>query len=169
MVQSWFNSDKLYLKYGPDKAVAGKAGEYRTFGALHEIELRLDLSTLTSSSTIVDDNVFYPKGAYLEQVVLEVSTAAVSGGSPTLDVGLVQSADRATGITNFTNTGFIAAEVYSGVLDTVGKKITYTIGTSKVGAGVGLAPAQTGMITARLNTATATGTVIVRISYRYNV
>jgi hypothetical protein len=36
---AWLNNDGLYLKYGTDKAVATTGGEYRTNGALREIEV----------------------------------------------------------------------------------------------------------------------------------
>lgn len=167
MANTYLDGDGLYRKYGTTKAVATTAGEYKTFGPLREIELKIDLTTLTSSSVIMNDQTFFPKSVYVEEVILEVMVAATSAGSPTLDVGLVQTSDRSTGITNFTNTGFIAAEVLSGVLDTIGKKITYTAGTSKAGAGIALAPAQVGHITARANTATFTaGNVSVKIRYR---
>lgn len=163
VTQSWYNSDGLELKYGPDKTNVDKGGEYRTNGSLREVTFKLDLTQLTSTSQIISDQIFFPKNVFIEQVILDVSTAATSVGSPTLDIGEYQT-DRTTAISA---TQFIAAEILSGVLDTVGKKITYTAGTSKAGAGIGTVPTLIGYLTARANTATFTaGIVEIRINYR---
>lgn len=166
MVQSWLNSDNLYIKFGPDASGPTPGGEYRMPGDLREIETKIDLTTLTSTSAIVADQIYIPKGVIVEEVQIEVQTAATSGGSPTLDIGYIQSSDRSTVISN---TAFINAEVLSGVLDTLGKKITYTVGTAKVGGVVGTTTSatQVGMISARANVTTFTaGVVIFRLRYR---
>src|SRR4051812_34591494 len=102
---SKYDNDGLLRKYGTEKATATTAGEYRTVGAIREIEVKLDLSTInTSTQTILADTTFFPKER-IEEVVIEVQTAAASSGTGTLDVGLI-STDRSTEIDY---DGFIAA------------------------------------------------------------
>ena len=164
MVQSWYNNDGLQLFYGVDKTTTEAAGEYRTNGPLREIEVRIDLTSLaTGSQTILSNTVFFPK-MRVEEVTLEVQTAATSGGSATLDVGLI-STDRSTEIDY---DGFIAAEVLTAI-NTAGKKITYVNGTSKAGALIGTTTATVGHLVAKAGTAVFTaGVVYVRIKYRPN-
>lgn len=164
MVQSWYNNDGLQLFYGVDKTTTEAAGEYRTNGPLREIEVRIDLTSLaTGSQTILSNTVFFPK-MRVEEVTLEVQTAATSGGSATLDVGLI-STDRSTEIDY---DGFIAAEVLTAI-NTAGKRITYVNGTSKAGALIGTTTATVGHLVAKAGTAVFTaGVVYVRIKYRPN-
>lgn len=167
--QNYYDGDGLLRVYGTDKAVAARGGEFKTYGELRTIDFRIDLTKLTSTAQIVDDQVFFPKSMFVEEVVLDVQTAATSAGSPTLDVGLVQASDRTTVISQ---TSFIAAEVLSGKLDTAGTKVVYTAGVSKAGALIGTTASSTlvGQVIARANTATFTaGVVTVRIKYRYPV
>lgn len=165
---NWFNTTEgLYLKFGTSKVVPATAGEYRTNASLREVEVVISLSTLTSSSAILEDNVFIPKNMFIEEVVLEVQTAStIASGTPTLDVGYMRSSDRTTVISN---TAFINAEVDSGVLNTAGKKITYTAGVAKAGGLIGTTTdtAQVGQLSARANSGLwSAGTAIVRIRYR---
>lgn len=163
MANTYMDSQGLYHKYGNTATISNEGGEYKTYGSLREIEVRIDLSTLTTTApNIVSDVVFFPKNVFIEQVVVDVQTAATSSGSGTIDFGLVQ-VDRSTEI-DFN--GFIAAEV-KGTYDTAGKKVTYFNGVSKAGALIGTVNATKGYLTANLNTAVyQTGVIYVRIMYR---
>lgn len=163
MANTWLDPDGLYRKYGTTKTVATTAGEYKTFGALREIEVRIDLTTLTSSAVIQNDVTFFPKNVFIEEIAIDVQTAATSSGTGTLDIGLVKM-DRSTEI-DFN--GFIAAETTAN-LNHAGKKLTYNYGTSQAGALVGATSgADVGYITANYNTgAFQTGVIFVRIRYR---
>jgi hypothetical protein len=172
----WTDGDGLIRKFGLTKVVPNIAGEYRVNGPLREIELRIDLSTMTTTSTTIQSHQeFFPKNAYIEEVVLEVTAASViASGTPTFAVGLIQTdtTTATTPVTSSWTTGkvFIADEVDSGVLNTLGKKITYTAGVAKAGGGIGLASAQVGYITA-YNSGSGSwtsGNVNVRIRYRTN-
>lgn len=163
MVQSYYDNTGLLRLYGTDKATSNPAGEYKTYGELRTVEVLIDLTTLTTTvgGTILSETTFFPK-ARIEEIVLEVHTAA-TGSSSTLDFGLI-STDRTTEIDY---NGFIAAEVLSGVLDTVGKKITYTAGVSKAGALIGTTTTSVGYLVANANTAVFTaGKVLLRVKYR---
>src|SRR5882762_5788392 len=165
MVQSWFDNDGLYRKYGTLKAVPNKAGEFKTYGPLREIEVKLDISTLTTTAAIISDQVFFPKAVFLEEVVVEVQVAMATAA--TFSVGLIQSNDRTTSISDTT---FINAEVLA-TMTPAGKKVTYTAGTAQAGTGIGTVPISaaavfTGMISAKITGGAGTGILIVRIRYR---
>lgn len=166
MVQSYFDPDGLYRKYGILKTVANNAGEFKTYGALRDIEVKVDLTTLAvTTPLILSDQEFFPKNVRIEEVVVETITAATSSGSGTIDFGLI-STDRATEV-DFN--GFIAAEV-KGTVDTAGKKVTYVNGTSKAGALIGTTNATVGYLCANVNTAVyQTGVVIFRVRYSSSI
>lgn len=108
MVQSWNNADNLYLKYGPDKATAKKAGEYRKFGDLHEWKVTINLADLTQTETIIDDTVVIPKGYRIQEVELLTETAGATGTA--IDVGLARRVTAgATTLTEVDYDGLIAA------------------------------------------------------------
>lgn len=166
MVQSWFDNDGLYRKYGVLKTVPNKGGEYKTLGPLREIELKIDVSTLTTTAAIQSDQVFFPKGVFLEDVTLEVQTAAATITS--LSVGMVQSNDRTTAISG--DVGLISAEVVA-TLTPAGKRVVYQAGAAPSGSLIGFVPISaaatfTGMITAKIAGSPGTGILILRIHYR---
>ena len=166
MVQSWFDADGLYHKYGTLKAVPNKGGEYKTYGPLREIEIKLDISTLTTTAAIISDQVFFPKAVFLEDVVVEVQVAVAT--STSVSVGLVQSNDRTTAISG--DVAILNAALLA-TLTPAGQKITYVGGSTSAGSLVGTVPisaaaAFTGMITAKIAGGAGTGVLIVRIHYR---
>lgn len=152
----------LYQKFGVEQTTPMAGGEYKTYGEFREIEVKIDLTKLTTTSAIIagSDDIFFPTGFMIEQVELIVETAATGG--TTLDIGLIRT-DRTTAIDA---TAFVAAEVLA-TLTPAGKKVVYTQGVSKAGTLVGGTTAQIGQITARANTTAFTaGVVTVRIKYR---
>lgn len=166
---TWSNNDGLYLKFGTDRATAKAAGEYRYDGPERVVEVEIPLASLTTSTNyFASDTATIPNGARVSRVVLYVETAATSGGSATLDVGLVDQ-DRTTA---FDDDGFIAALALAEMSD-VGANILFTPGSdstpageSGVGALVGTTLSNTGLIVASANTAVFTaGRVVVRIYY----
>lgn len=167
MVQSWFDADGLYHKYGTLKAVPNKAGEYKTFGSLREIEVKVDVSTLTTTAAIISDQTFFPKAVFLEEVVVEVQTAFAT--STSISMGLMQSNDRTTTISD---TAILNAVTSAGAaFGAAGNKVTYVVGVTGVGTSVGTVPISaaalfTGMITAKIAGGAGTGILIVRIRYR---
>lgn len=161
MVQAWFNPDKLYLKYGPDKATSNKTGEYDYDGPTHYVETVIDLSTLTASPTIISDVYTFPKNARIEKVTVVTQTAATGAGA-VLNVGLVQSADRTTAIDA---DGFVAALPLAS-MDAAGETTVLVVGSTYAGTSIGTTNATVGLITADYDTAAFTaGQVKVRIEY----
>lgn len=155
---TWMNPDGLYKKFGTTKTVPMTGGEYRTVGDWREIELRIDLTTLTTSPVIQNDEVFYPVGMMLQEV--EVFTEVAATGGTSFSVGLVKT-DRSTVISN---TYFLAATVIADH-NVLGEKTVYSGGIATFGGG-GITPTTfPGYITALAAGTYTAGVVKVRIRY----
>ncbi len=159
MAGTWFNNDKLLLKYGTTKTIPTTAGDYKSFGALRVLELTIDLTTLTTSAVIQADTTFFGTNMFIEKVDVDTEVGATGGTS--FSVGLVQL-DRSTAVstTEFLATVPIADHTTAGQLK------TYTPGVTGVGVGVGTTAANPGYITALAAGTYTLGTVKVRIYYR---
>lgn len=160
---NWNNNDGLYLKYGTSKATPAAAGDFRAPGGNRIIEVKIsDMSTLTTSAAILDDNVFVPTNCIIEFIEVIADTACTSSGTGTFSVGLMKD-DRTTTISD---TALISAAAFS-TLDGQGEKTTYVLGTSGSGTKVGTTiGTDRGYITAKVSAAYQTGAVTLRISYR---
>jgi hypothetical protein len=162
---TWFNPDGLFVKFGTDKTITNRAGEYRTLGALRDIELKIDLTALTTTGVIQSDQTFIPDGYRLEEVEVVAQTAATSGGAPTLDIGLVRN-DRTTVVSQTT---FVAALAMTAI-DAAGEKNVLRVGSTGAGASMGAIITNGGYILARANTAAFTaGSVVIRIRMKKDV
>lgn len=169
MPTNWSNNDGLYIKMGSNEATVVNAGEYRHDGPLRCVEVEIPLISLTTSTNYFpSDTVSIPNGARIAHCTLYVETVATSGGSPTLDIGLVDQ-DRSSAIDD---DGFIAAVALT-ALDTAGTNLLFTpasdstpAGASGCGALVGTTISNTGLIVASSNSTTYTaGRVVFRIYY----
>jgi hypothetical protein len=168
---TWFNNDGLYIKYGTDEVTVVDGGEYNTLGALHEVEIEIDLDSLaTATESILSDTITIPNGARIERVRFVVETGATSGGSATLDFGLIDQ-DRTT---ELDYNGFVAALAVADISDT-GAVIEFVAGADSVpdghagvGALVGTTLSNTGYFTAGANTAVFTAGRIKARIYWYN-
>lgn len=169
---SWLNSDGLYIEFGPDEVTVVDGGEYKAFGALHEVEIEIALASLaTATETILSDTITIPNGARIEKVVLVVETAATdAGGTATLDIGLIDQ-DRTT---ELDYNGFVAALALAEMSD-AGAVITFVNGSDSTPAGesgdgalVGTTLSNTGLITAGANTEVFTGGRLKCRIYWYN-
>lgn len=179
---NWLNADGLYLEFGTTKSTVQDVGEYTGHDGRSVVEIGLDLTTLTTTPTIISQTLFFPpaggtSGAnsnvwIIERVTLNVDTA-VTGSSGLLRVGLIQD-DRATTPTNYAQ-AFINSETIANMA-TVGDALLY-VGADSIPAGsgqrgilIGTTPAAaTGpyYITANLTSGTFTaGKVRIRIFYR---
>jgi hypothetical protein len=178
---NFFDADGLLRKYGTSKAIPNRGGEYKTYGDLREIEVKIvfgtasafgatTVGTVAATDVIQSDQVFFPAGVFLEEVQIEVLEALNTLTS--VSVGMVQTNDRTT-LIGASGAGFISAEVLAS-LNAAGKRVTYTAGVGQVGNLVGSVPIATsaafrGYITARFaGTQGTTGAVVVRIKYRAN-
>lgn len=86
-MSTWTNNDGLTIYYGASESVPATGGEYEADGLWREVEVKLDLTTLTSTAGTVVSRVQIPFGYQLGRVEVIADTAATSGGSATLDVG----------------------------------------------------------------------------------
>jgi hypothetical protein len=161
---AYLDNSGLYVKIGPEVAVPQAGGEYKTYGELREVEFKLDLTKLTATPAIVPgaDNIFIPAGVRIEEVTVVNETAAATGVS--IDLGLQQT-NRSTEIDY---NGILAACVTAD-FNALGEKITYTQGSSTIGALVtaGTTGTLPGYLTANsTSTLYTTGVLIIRIKYR---
>lgn len=161
----WMNADGLYIKYGTEEATVGKAGTYtEQEGGRYIVEFRIPaLTALTTGDVIQEDNVYIPKGARIEYVEVMNTTAATSGGSATLNIGLIRS-DRTTAIAA---TGLVSAAPLTDY-DTLGETKRYSVGVTGAGSLVGTVLTNPGLISAKYATAAFTaGALTIRIAYSF--
>lgn len=164
----YLDNSGLYQKYGTEQTVTQAGGEYKTFAELREVEIKINLATLGTANTPAPvvtgaDNIFFPAGMLIEQVEIVIDAAATSGGSATLDIGLIRT-DR---VTEVDYQAFVKG--YTLATGTAGSKTTLIKGSAFAGdlLGTGTATANVGYITANANVAVFTaGIATVRIKYR---
>lgn len=155
------NKDGLYLKYGTTKAIPTTAGDYLSYGASREIELNIDISTLTTTAAIQADTTFVPAGVFIDSVIVEATTGAATITS--VSVGATKL-DRTTGIAD---NAFVDALVLASI-DGAGETTTLTGPPASGGAGTkvgGSFGADPGYITAKIAGSAGTGILKVRIRY----
>lgn len=153
---NWFNNDGLYLEYGTAKPTIDVAGEYKTYGDMREINIRLDLTTLTTTPAIISQNLKFPNGMRIARIEVIADTAATSGGTPTLDLGL-QKDDRTT---ELDYNGLIAALALTSI-DALGETNSLVVGSTGAGALMGTVLTDVGAyLTANSNSATYTAGVL---------
>lgn len=161
---AWLDNTGLYQKYGLEQTANMAGGEHKTFAALREIEIKVDLTTVTATPTIITgtDNITFPAGFRIEEVTIVTDTAAATGVS--IDLGL-QRLDRSTEIDY---NGILAAAVIADY-NAVGERTTYNQASGTAGALVtaGTLIANPGYLTIN-STATlfTAGILTIRIKYR---
>lgn len=170
MAQLWNNLDGLPIKYGALEATAGTAGEYVTNGPRRYVEVILaDLTTLTTTAAVVDYNVWIPKNARIEQVDVVTVTAATSGGSATLTIGLMKkdALSQAGYATLYSATGLISALAIT-AFDAAGETNVITVGSTGAGASIGTTLTEKVLISAKYTTAVFTaGKLAIRVYYSF--
>ena len=129
---SWFNDDGLIVPFGTEKATAVNGGAYSVDGGEHWVEFDLDLTTLTSSSAIINDYVILPKNVRIERVEVIVLTAS-AGANANLNVGLTK-VDRTTAI----DADGILAASDDWHTSAAGTTTLFYAGSTEVGALVGV-------------------------------
>lgn len=183
MVQSWTNTDNLYIKFGTSKTTAENWGDYRMPGGSRVLEGLIDVSTLTtvvsSGVAILSDTILFPPAGgtgggnsnswYIEKVETAVETA-ISSTVGTISVGLIQT-DRVTVPTSYSS-AILAALISSDNLASSNGTQTYFRGTTGAGNFVGITmPTSAALVgpfylTGTVTTAGLTGKLRVRIHYR---
>lgn len=160
---AYMDNAGLYRKYGTEKTAVNKAGSYQMPGPNRMIEIKsLDLTTLTTSSLIVSDVEFYPKGWIVERVEVWVKTAATTGTSATLQIGTIET-DRSSNPL----VGSILTAQAATTIDADGEYNNFTRTAVGVYGDKDTVPTVTQYITASTGTGTFTaGVVDVRIHLR---
>lgn len=161
MVQAYYDNAGLYRKYGVDQTTTSTSGEYRNNGLMREIEFKIDLTALTETETILDDNIFIPIGMRIAEINIVTHTAAATGVA--IDLGLIRT-DRSTEIDY---DGLLAAFPTAN-MNAAGETNSITDNTTYDGALVGATTATyVGHVTCSRTTATAftAGVIYVRIRY----
>lgn len=165
MAQTWDDNAGLHQVYGVDQATTQAGGEYSNVGGSRTVEFKISLTALsTTTSTVVPgaDNIFIPAGMQIESIEVINDVAATSGGSATLNVGLIRT-DRTTEIDY---DGLVAAAALA-TFNTAGEKTTLVVGSTGAGALVGTTTAYVGQLVAYYGTAAFTaGQVTIRLNYR---
>lgn len=161
--QQYFDGDGLLRKYGTDKTVPCSGGEYKDYGATREIEFMLDLSLLTTTSQILNDQIFLPNTVWIESVQVDVQVAGATFTS--FSIGHVGTT-RDSAVK--TDNSLIDAEVV-GTL-TLGKVILYDASTTHHGTLIGTVASTAaffpGYLTGKIVGSAGTGLLKIRIRYR---
>lgn len=157
----WTNSDGLRIKIGASEANITQGGEYNQTGHVHEVQVRFNLTSLGTATALLEPGIIIPKGARIEQVEVVAETAATSGGSATLNVGLV----RLDNTTAIDEDGLVAALALASI-NVAGEKNVLTPGITSAGALVGTTLANAGKFVADYDTAAFTaGVVLVTVKF----
>ncbi len=158
----WYNSDGLYVKFGTEEATVGKVGMHKMAGPQHMVEVFVpDMTALATGATIWDYNTVIPKNARIEKIEVITQTAVTSGGSATLNVGLI----RTDITTELDYDGFVAALAIAS-FNAVGETVSITAGATSAGALLGTTLSNNGYITIDYDTAAFTaGAIRIRIYY----
>lgn len=166
---SWLNNDGLLVKTGFEGGTSIKGGHVHIGSAQSILEFQLSLTPLTTTGTIVGNGTIdastngfvLPRGARIESVEIINDVAATSGGSATLNIG-VMALDRST---QTDDDGLVAALALAS-FNAVGETALLTAGSTGAGALVGTVLASAGIVTAKYATAAFTaGQVTVRVHY----
>lgn len=160
---SWYNSDGILVKYGTEEATPSTAGHYVTTGPQRMAEFDVTLTGLADAAAIADDYIVLPEGALIEKIDVVVKTAATSGGSAVLDVGIIDL-DRSS---NGDDDALIAALALTSI-DAIGDVVELIQGGTSHGASVGTVLTGPVLVTASYDTAAFTaGVVSIRIFYSF--
>jgi hypothetical protein len=177
---NWSNADGLFLQFGTAKATPEVGGDYKSYGEWRDIEVLIDLTTLTSSAAIVSNTTFFPgkpssstaanygQGTLLVDSV-EVQTLVGATGGTSFSVGLANynaNTSPAT-VNSISDTAFVNAMVTASVA-APGDRTDLTTGSTYAGGYVGT-PTITavGNISAKASGTYSAGQVLVRIRYRF--
>lgn len=161
----WRNQDGMNVYWPQDAGTVTRGGEH-DYDGRHETFVEIDLTTLETVASgnvqIVAENVSLPKGAFIEDAVILVTKGAV-GATATLDIGLVDLADRTTEI-DFN--GLVAAATVAS-LSATGDYVKYNVGSTGAGALIGTSIAKAGLFVAKPGTANfTTGKVQFRVRWQ---
>lgn len=149
----WVNSDGLRVRFGVDEANVTRGGNLPARDGRAEWTFNIKLTDATTGSALIPrtTGILIPKGYFIDEVEVLTETAATSGGSAVLNVGLL----REDTTTVYDADGFLAAIALASH-DAAGETVIYRVGTTGVGAFVGTALANAGWLCMDYDTAAYT-------------
>lgn len=158
----WINSDGLRVRFGTDEATTVRGGSVQPNGEDLQIIFKVKLTEAATGSALIPrtQGIVIPAGVRLEEVMVKVDTAATSGGSATLNLGL----NRLDTTTAIDADGLVAALALTSI-DAAGDTLALRVGSTSVGALVGTTLAYPGVLVFDYDTAAFTAgelTVTVR-------
>lgn len=158
---TWTNNDGLIIRLGVTEAEVSRGGEVQSFGPDRTWEFVVDLANLGSASALLEDthNFLLPSGLTISEVEIVTETAGTSGGSATLNLGLIRQ-DQST---TYDADGLVAALALTSY-DAAGETTVLRVGSTGAGALIGTTLANTGYLVADYDTAAFTaGRIRVRV------
>lgn len=171
---SWLNSDGLYTQFGTEEGATQRGGEYTTPGSHRVTEFMVDLvndcgtaaailgSVASSTYPAGSLGVELPEGARIEKVTIVTDTAATSGGSAVLNIGLVRR-DRTTAI----DAQALVAAAALATFNAAGETVVLTAGATGAGTLIGTTLSNSGIVTVDYDTAAFTaGKIRVSVEWR---
>ena len=144
-MSTWLNDDGLYIKFGAQEGASlQQGGAVCQYGPFSTYVINLDLTTLTTTDTIINDVLVVPKDSQLESI--EVFTVEVAATGDGVNLGLIAN-DRLTA-TDITATDTTSDP--DGLLDEYAAASMSTLGeyeklwsTTDIGSGSGNVSANT--------------------------
>lgn len=85
----WVNNDGLEVRFGSEQGADALGGHVQSYGEFLETVLDIVGTNVPTADAPVDKKIMIPPGAYIESATFFVDTAFTSGGSATLDLGLM--------------------------------------------------------------------------------
>ena len=114
---TWLNNDGLTIKYGLEQAEQAKGGKVPTgAGSKGVLEVTITGTDVPSTDAPVEKRIGVPQGATIVSATLYVTTTFTSGGSATLDVGLMADDGDGTYSTE-DDDGFLSAIAVATLVD----------------------------------------------------
>lgn len=157
----WTNNDGLIIRLGTTEAEVTRGGEVLSYGPDRTWEFVIDLANLGSASALLEDtqDVLLPAGLNITEIEIIAEVAGTSGGSATLNLGLIRQ-DQST---TYSAAGLVSALALTS-FDAIGETTVIRVGSTGAGALVGTTLANTGYLVADYDTAAFTaGRLRVRI------
>lgn len=157
----YLNKDGLWVRFGTEKIVVAAGGEYPSAGDKREVEVKVDISKLTTTQNSIIagfDGLVFDRNTFIEEVevMAEVGAATITSWS----FGL----SRLDRTTELDYDGFVAAQLLA-TIDTAGERTTLTKGSTGAGALIGTTLAYPGLPVAYIAGATGTGILKVRVKF----
>ncbi len=160
-MSTWTNNDGLRVKFDITEGETGAGGQVMSYGNVSVVELEILGTEIGSSAAVIDDHTVIPSGAIIKEVEVVAEDAFTSGGSATLDVGLIRL-DRST---ELDYNGLVAALALTAI-DAEGDVVSLVQGSTGHGALVGTTLANAGLVTVNYGTAAYTaGKAVIRVHY----